>query len=1242
MKHDLDDRGDGYKYWAFISYSHKDKAWGDWLHKRLETYTVPGKLRGRQTAAGTVPRKLYPIFRDREELPSSADLSRNIDEAIKVSRSMVVICSPHAAASAWVNEEIRQFKQMGRADRIMCLIVGGEPNATDKGLPEEECFPPSIRHVVDAAGALTEARAEPIAADVRPGMDGKTCAKLKLLAGILGIEYAQLNDRELRRRWARTAVLSLLAFVLLGAFTGLWWHQERGKRIALTIERDEAKHQFGQALLERAQRFKSEGREMDAFLTGAYALGFEGQAAPPEARGTYLKKGSRAAALDRGVVLNTGFRFAGRTPGFTRHLDVAVSPDGARIYSADGGDRVRCWDAASGALLRSFEMQGRVEQVAINPEGTSLAVLVSRDMGPDSFSVLYRLALDAKDAAPVEIGRPDRSPSSMAMADTEVLCLEFLDSFTLVDIFGKRPPIKVKGRHPVIAGDEKRIYCLGKKSDDSDFLCACAPATGEIVQWFEKIDLPYELIDVWGGKALLRKGENGRNDWYEIWDFGTETLLGKLPDATRPLKFLGQERLLARLGCRLAIVNFKGEVVEDNLHRENEKENQDSRIFLSARRDILAAASPPMLRNLAVPTPKAGRSQTPHQGAIRKLLPDEPGLFCSASADAAVVWEDGKPIQTIASPQKKVLGIAEGEILLLDDDGSVMVQNVNDDQARLLSNKIPEFHLVDGFATHDVAVLLWQADSYQSEIQEKITVHDANDGRVLASYAEKDGDWLDRLVPVPDGDGFLLIRFSSLMFYPFKQGKPRNMAAWDQETELFESVALSEDGTRYAYVREIRNADQHISDHYIPVSATKTGEVVNRLQGLKSAAAAIALDASGARLAGVDGEGTCIIWDVASGKPLQRLTVSPQATAMAFDEDDAGLLIGYADGSVERWDTGRDLFHKHAELVGTPGFTRFSPADDVAYIATGAQYLLRWDTRTDGMETIPDIGHTYNDGEFTFLGAGILLSTRIGDFAVLYDMNTGSRREIGVEALGDRVAAAPGGRQTAFLCYPEMNGQFTHVIKIADMDALKEIATISLGEKTSVGYLAYSHDGRTLAVGVEDAVLLYETGNFTPTGQLTGHAGAVGGIAFSPDDARIYTWAKDDTVRAWDAKSQRPLHTFDAPGARALALAPQGDSLVIAAKEGLTFWNPLTFEPLGLIPDPDISENGIDFNRNGDKLVEAYDDYTMRMRRIHRQAIATEYFKEIRFEGLDVIHKREPENFYTQPGIPFAQLPQTR
>lgn len=120
------------KYWAFISYSHRDKTWGDWLHKALETYRVPSRLVGTLRRDGAVPKRIFPIFRDREELPNSADLGGAIRTGLEQSCILIVICSPDAADSIWVNEEIRTFKAMGRENRILCLIVEGEPNASDK------------------------------------------------------------------------------------------------------------------------------------------------------------------------------------------------------------------------------------------------------------------------------------------------------------------------------------------------------------------------------------------------------------------------------------------------------------------------------------------------------------------------------------------------------------------------------------------------------------------------------------------------------------------------------------------------------------------------------------------------------------------------------------------------------------------------------------------------------------------------------------------------------------------------------------------------------------------------------------------------------------------------------------------------------------------------------------------------------------------------------------------------------
>src|SRR4051812_38796570 len=180
--------GDGFKYWAFISYSHADAKWGDWLHAALETYRLPTRLVRQAKTEGAVPRRIFPVFRDREELASSASLGENIETALRQSRALVVICSPRAAASRWVNEEIKLYKSMGREDRVFCLIVDGEPNAApDSGLPE--CFPAVLREP-----------AEPIAADAREGKDGKRNALLKLVAGIIGVSYDQLRQRERQRR----------------------------------------------------------------------------------------------------------------------------------------------------------------------------------------------------------------------------------------------------------------------------------------------------------------------------------------------------------------------------------------------------------------------------------------------------------------------------------------------------------------------------------------------------------------------------------------------------------------------------------------------------------------------------------------------------------------------------------------------------------------------------------------------------------------------------------------------------------------------------------------------------------------------------------------------------------------------------------------------------------------------------------------------------------------------------------
>jgi hypothetical protein len=62
------------RYSAFISYSHADTPVAEWLHKALEPYRLPRALVGQESPFGPVPARLPPMFRDRDELPASADL----------------------------------------------------------------------------------------------------------------------------------------------------------------------------------------------------------------------------------------------------------------------------------------------------------------------------------------------------------------------------------------------------------------------------------------------------------------------------------------------------------------------------------------------------------------------------------------------------------------------------------------------------------------------------------------------------------------------------------------------------------------------------------------------------------------------------------------------------------------------------------------------------------------------------------------------------------------------------------------------------------------------------------------------------------------------------------------------------------------------------------------------------------------------------------------------------------------
>jgi len=219
------------QYAAFISYSHRDGRWAAWLHRKLEAYALPRAVR-RDLGDGdgsSEKHPLRPIFRDREELSAGARLSATIENALSRSDALIVVCSPAAAKSVWVNREIEFFIERFGRDRIFPVIVEG-PKRPRKGVAPDPVFPPALFVDLDGDGTVDE----PLAADLRPRADGRRGGLMKLVAGLLGLDYDQLARRDSVRRARQARAVAAASILGLMVTSGLGLYAEVQRREATT------------------------------------------------------------------------------------------------------------------------------------------------------------------------------------------------------------------------------------------------------------------------------------------------------------------------------------------------------------------------------------------------------------------------------------------------------------------------------------------------------------------------------------------------------------------------------------------------------------------------------------------------------------------------------------------------------------------------------------------------------------------------------------------------------------------------------------------------------------------------------------------------------------------------------------------------------------------------------------------------------------------------------------------------
>lgn len=199
-----------FKYFAFISYNSKDTIWGKRLQKKLEHYKLPSTLCSEH---GWTRTPIKPVFFAPTDIQPGG-LSEELQERLRASQHLIVICSPNSAKSEWVGKEIEFFHGFGRSTNIHFFIVEGSPNSDD---PETECF----NHVIKKLGL-----SEVLGANVNEKISrlpwlNRERAYVQLVSKLLGVEFDTIWQRHKRLLFRKAAVWTIGCIAVIAAMIGI-------------------------------------------------------------------------------------------------------------------------------------------------------------------------------------------------------------------------------------------------------------------------------------------------------------------------------------------------------------------------------------------------------------------------------------------------------------------------------------------------------------------------------------------------------------------------------------------------------------------------------------------------------------------------------------------------------------------------------------------------------------------------------------------------------------------------------------------------------------------------------------------------------------------------------------------------------------------------------------------------------------------------------------------------------------
>ena len=406
----------------------------------------------------------------------------------------------------------------------------------------------------------------------------------------------------------------------------------------------------------------------------------------------------------------------------------------------------------------------------------------------------------------------------------------------------------------------------------------------------------------------------------------------------------------------------------------------------------------------------------------------------------------------------------------------------------------------------------------------------------------------------------------------------------------------------YALDKTIPASKQHQRNLLASFSALKGGAAEQVYEGAGYPLLTVAVSPDGQTLAAAGEHGTLVIFEVATGKLLQRLVghaTEEDIYSIAYTPNGTQLISAGADKKIIVWQ--QDAHHQFSQQLAWQASDKvlaIAISPDGLTLASGGvdNNISLWALKTGKLKTtLKKHSQTIAENGLRFNATGQLLASASYDgTAIIWQVSTGQPR---------LVLQGHTGRVLAVAFSPDsqtvLTGSEDKSLRLWSVATGKASAIVLNGHNNKVFAAQFLGKGDYLLSGSDDRTLrLWDTRSGISLRLWQGHTSGI--IQLATYANQLFSASTDGTVRRWELALpyQQNLTLLNEP--RSAAISPDLSTVAVGfANGGLSLYNPNT----GLVLAQQATAHNnvvkqLAFNRTGELLASGSFDYTAKIWRL--------------------------------------------